>query len=147
MSPAGAEPYRFVRQGRGRRTALALALAWALILGAWVWLQASLWILGPLALATLPALWDLWRNPQSGLVLDDAALTWQAAGRSATLPLHEIDHVEFNTRLDFSIRVRAIPHKGRPRRLPDAALPPAAALEAALRARGVATRRHHFRLF
>lgn len=147
MSLAGADPFRFVRYGRSRRTALAAALAWALICGVWLAFDAALWLLAPFALATLPALWDLWRNPRAGLVLDDEALTWQAGGRSATLKLSEIKYFEFNTRLDFSVRVRAVPHQGRPKRLPDAALPPHKALEAALTARGVSCRRHHFRLF
>ena len=147
MSRAGAEPYRFAREGRSHRTAVAVALAWALILGARLGLDASVWVIAPFALATLPALWDLGRNPRAGLVLDDEALTWQAGGRSATLRLEDVEAFEFNTRLDFSVRVRALMQRGRPKRLPDVALPPHRELEAALAARGVRTVRQHFRLF
>jgi len=67
MSQGDADPFRFDARGRNWRTLLAVLLAWCLILIAWVVLGATLWLIIPFSLATLPALWDLWRDPRAGL--------------------------------------------------------------------------------
>jgi len=104
----------------------------------------SWWLMATLALLTLPALWDLWRDPSTGLRLDDTRLEWHSGRRSGTLDLSEIDHMRFDTRWDFSVRVTAMLDNNKRVRLPYEALPPHRALEAAFSARGLRVERHHF---
>ncbi|MFD2738552.1 hypothetical protein ACFSUD_03120 [Sulfitobacter aestuarii] len=151
MAPTGAagsgDGYHYRRRARSPRTAAAVALLWLALFAAWLWLDAALPVLGFLALFSLPALWDLWRNPASGLSLAENALSWHSANRRATLPLAKIDHIRFDTALDLSARVTAVLRSGRKIRLPYEATPPHRAFEAALQARAIPTERHHFTLF
>lgn len=137
----------FVRRGRSARAALLLAASYGALLAAWTGLDAAHWVLAILALPTLPALWDLWRDPRSGLRLSARRLDWQAGARGDGLALAQIGRVRIDLRWDRSARVTAILRDGHRRRLPDAALPPAAQLQRALQARGVQTERHPFALF
>ena len=75
------EAYVYAAQGRNSRTLSALIIAWAVLAALYLFLNAALWIILLLALATLPALWDLWRDPSAGLVLDDATLRWHSGRR------------------------------------------------------------------
>ena len=59
---------------------------------------------------------------------------------------HEIDHMRFDTRLDFSVRVSAVLADRRKVRLPYEALPQHKRLEAACHAHGLRVERHHFSL-
>jgi hypothetical protein len=139
--------YVFVRRGRSSRAALIVAATYAALLAVWVGLEAAPWVLAILALPTLPALWDLWRDPRSGLRLSADRLDWQAGTRGDGLALTLIDRVRIDLRWDRSARVTVILRDGQRQRLPDAALPPAADLQRALQAHGVATERHPFALF
>ena len=140
------EPFEFVNRGRNRRTVFVLVLIYAALLAAVVFLQAAWWIAVLLALVTLPALWDLWSDRTAGLRLDGDGLHWYAGRRRASMALHEIDHMRFDTRLDFSVRVSAVQADRRRVRLPYEALPPHKALEAAFQGRGIRVERHHFSL-
>lgn len=143
-----APEFTFVRQGRSLRAALALLGVWALILLGLLVFEAALWILGLIAVLSLPAMWDFAQNPTAGLRLSDDELRWHTGRREAALALSEVDHMRFDTRLDFSVRVSAVldtPSKKRVR-LPYESLPPHRVLESELTRRGVIVKRHHFRV-
>ncbi len=140
-------PYVHVSQGRNPRTIAALAVAWALLAAAVFILNAALWIAGLLALATLPALWDLWRNPSAGLRIDDTTFQWQSGRRQGELALGDIKNVRFDRSWDFAIRVSVVLASGKRIRLPAETLPPVDRLETELTARGLTCERHPFSLF
>lgn len=140
-------PFEFHRQGRSRRAVLALAISYGLILVALLVFDAAWWLMALLGLCTLPALWDVWRNPAAGLSLSSDALTWHSGRRRAEVPLSEIDHMRLDTRWDFSVRATAVLSNGKRLRLPYESLPPHRSLEAALQARGIRVERHHFNVF
>ncbi len=137
-------PFEYTAHGRNRRTVMALAVTAAVL----VWLRlafgASIWLLGPFALVTLPALWDLWSNRASGVHLDDDALSWHSGRRRGRVGLHEIAHLRFDRRFDFSMRVTVVLNGGQKVRLPQEALPPRRAFSAALQARGIEIQQHPF---
>ena len=137
----------FSRNARTWRTGLILIAVYAALLAAILWLDAALWLMALLALPTLPALADLWRNPSAGVTLDARQLDWHSGARHATLHLNEIDHMRFDTRFDFSVRVMAVLTSGKRIRLPDESLPPHKTFEAELTARDVRVERHHFVVF
>lgn len=139
--------YRFARQGRSPVAAAAIA-AWLALLALLVLgLDAAWWLAAVLALPLLPALWDLWRNPAAGLVLDSTALRWFTGGRDASVRLAEIEKIRFDTRWDFSVRVTVLSKDGKRTRLPQECVPPHRAFEAELTARGLVPERHHFTVF
>ena len=144
--PRMTAPFVFEQQARNMRNLVIVLGVWAILFVAWVWLEAAPWIIAFLAAFTLPALYDLIRNPRSGLRLDSTTLTWFSGRRQGTLELSEIDHIRLDTRLDFSVRVTAVLTTGRKIRLPFESTPPHQAFEDALTARGVKTQRHHFQL-
>jgi hypothetical protein len=140
------EPFLFEQQARSRKTLVIVIAVWLALIAAWIWLEAALWIVTFLATFTLPAVYDLIRNPKSGLRLDETNLSWFSGRRAATLDLSEIDLIRLDTRLDFSVRVTAQLNTGRKIRLPFECTPPHLALEDALEAHNVKTQRHHFQL-
>lgn len=140
-------PLEFARQGRTPRLLAILIGVYGVLLAAIIVIDAAWWLVAALALLTLPALWDLWRNPGAGLRLGDGRLDWYSGTHHATLELHDIDHMRFDTRWDFSVRVTAVLGNGKRVRLPDESLPPHQPFEAGLIAHGVAVQRHHFTVF
>ena len=138
--------FTYNRQGRSWRLAAVLIATWGALLYLWAALDAAPWILGFLALFTLPGLSDLIRNPSTGLSLGGGSLRWHSGRRRAEIPLKEIDHVRLDTRLDFSVRATAVLKRGRRIRLPFESTPPHLAFEEALKDHGVRTERHHFTL-
>lgn len=142
-----APPYRFQRQGRSRALVLLLS-AWFLgLILMWLVLGVLLWILVLLALPIGPALWDLWRNPISGLTLDHQTICWFTGTRKVELPLQDLMQLRLDRRWDFSFRATLILQNGRKLRLPQAATPPADDLEQAMAIRAVPSQRHHFSVF
>lgn len=139
-------PFTYTAQGRSVRTALVVASLWLGLVVLWIGFDAALWIITLLAVFTLPACWDLLHNPASGLTLTEDALDWHSGRRSATVALEEIDHIRFDTRLDFSVKVTLVLKTGAKVRLPFEATPPHHAFEAALNERGLTTKRFHFQL-
>ncbi|MGR3803634.1 hypothetical protein [Marinibacterium profundimaris] len=141
-------PAPFLHRQRGRRPAplAALLAAWAGLIALWLGLQASPWILAPLALATLPALRDVIADPRATLTLDDTRLHWQSGRREGTLALAKIEQARFHTAWDFSVLVSFRMRDGRNVQLPPDIRPPHRLFEDALATRGVATVRHHFTL-
>lgn len=136
----------FNATGRSPRTAAVVGAVWLGLLALWLVLDAAPWVVGFLALFTLPACWDLLRNPPSGLTLTQTDISWHSGTRKATVELQEIDHVRLDTRLDFSVRVTLVLVSGAKLRLPFEATPPHQSLEDALNAQGIKTQRHHFQL-
>ena len=141
-----AENFTYRHNGRNWSTLLAVTSVWFVLIAAVITVQASLWIVAVLGAFTLPALWDLYRNPASGLSFTQDALTWFTGKRTGTIAWREIDRVRLDTRLDFSVRATAVLQSGRKIRLPYESTPPNEVLEAALNARGIRTERHHFSL-
>ncbi|MGJ8545005.1 MAG: hypothetical protein ACSHWZ_06145 [Sulfitobacter sp.] len=133
-------------RGRSLRLALIVAAIWAALLGARLYFDAALWIIGAVWVFTLPALWDLASNRRAGLTLTSASLHWHTGRAHGQINLDDIDHIRLDTRLDLSVRATVIPKAGRKLRLPFEATPPHRAFESALNGAGITTQRHHFTL-
>ena len=141
------DTYSYTRQGRNKRTALVIIAIWTALVMAWLFLDMANWIVVFLGAFTLPALWDYYANPLSGLTLDHDRIKWFSGKRSGEVALSEIDLVRLDTRLDFTVRVTLVLNNGQKVRLPFEATPPDAILEQELDARQINTRRAHFQLF
>jgi hypothetical protein len=124
-----------------------LIAVYSVLMAAVILVDAAWWLMTALAMLTLPALWDLWRDPSAGLRLGETGLDWHTGQRSGALLLTEINHMRFDTRWDFSVRVTAVLENGKLVRLPYEALPPHRAFETALEVRKIAVKRHHFTVF
>ena len=142
----GEGAYSFSRRGRTPRLLGILICIYAALLAAIILFDAAWWLMALFALPTLPALHDLYADPESGLRLDDRTLSWCSGRRHAELALDEIDHMRLDTRWDFSVRATAVLTSGKKIRLPYESLPPHRVLETELQARGVRVERHHFSL-
>ena len=138
--------FQHVNHGRNHRTATIVILIYFALIAAIIVVDAAWWLMAILAAFTLPALWDLATNRSAGVELNDTALLWYTGKRKATMGLSEIDHMRFDTRLDFSVRVSAVTPERKKIRLPYECLPPHRIFEDALTARGVRVERHHFTL-
>lgn len=123
---------------------IAVGVTWALCLAGWALFDAALWIVGPILLFTLPALWDIWSGASAGTELTETGLRWFSGRRRLDLDLSEVDHVRLVTRPDLSVRAAVVLTSGRKLRLPAEATPPHREFEAALQARGIRTEGHHF---
>ena len=139
-------PFVYKTRGRRKRTLVVLLAVWGALALVWLQLEAAWWIIAFLAAFTLPAVYDLWADPVSGLRLGAETMEWYSGQRRAALDLSEVDHVRLDTRLDFSVRATVVLTSGRKLRLPYEATPPDAPFEAALHLRGITTRRFHFQL-
>ena len=142
-----AKDFVFLRKGRSRRLVPLLILVYATLAGLIILVDAAWWVIGLLAIPTLPALWDLWRNPSAGVRLGETRLAWHSGRRSGTLDLTEIDRMRFDTRWDFSVRVSAVLKGGKRVPLPFESTPPHRDFEAALQDRGIQVKRTHFSFF
>ncbi|MGB7243645.1 MAG: hypothetical protein WBC93_16380, partial [Sulfitobacter sp.] len=136
----------YTRSGRSWATILGVAAVYLAAAVGFFVLDASPWLIGVLIVVTMPALWDLYRNPSSGLTLDDTELRWHSGRMHAELPLAELAFIRLDTRLDFSVRITAVLASGRKIRLPYEATPPHKIFEAELQARSIKSERHHFSL-
>lgn len=139
-------PYTYASQGRKPATALVVIGVWAVLLAAYLWLDAAPMILTLIGLFTLPALYDFYADPRSTLTLDETYLSWTSGRQSAQIALAEIDHLRFDTRLDLSVRLSVVRPSGVKIRVPYPATPPHAAFETVAQEAGVKTQRHHFSL-
>jgi len=140
-------PYHHQHHGRSPTNFVALAGAWAVLAGLWVGVGAAPWVVALLGMANLPLVWDIARNPQQWLRLDDRGLAWQGLGGQQHIALAEIDHVRLDRRFDFSMRITIVPKAGPRLCLPPGLAPPADALQSALQAHGISCQRHPFSLF
>ena len=139
-------PYRYQSQGRRPATALTVALIWAALAAAYVFLDAAPLILVVIGSFTLPALYDLGRNPRSTFSLDETNLSWSSGRQEAQIAVTGIDHLRFDTRLDMSVRLTVVRPSGVKIRVPVPATPPHHIFEPIAAAAGLKTRRYHFSL-
>lgn len=138
--------YIYERNARRPVTLIAVVAIWFLLAVAMVRFDASVWVIWLGALATLPALYDLVTARVSSLRLSGTDLHWQSGKRTGHVALQAIKTVRLDTRLDLSVKATLMFHNGPRLRLPLDVVPPAQTFEDALRTRGVAVERHHFRL-
>ncbi len=140
-------PFTFKRQNRAPRTIITLIFVYAALLAMVILFNAAWWLMGLLALFTLPALWDIARDTSAGLTLDQRKIQWFSGTREAEVDLADIDHVRFDTRWDFSVRVSLVMTTGKRVRLPDESTPPHREFEPILEKAGLRVERHHFTAF
>ena len=138
--------WSFQRNGRSRRAVIGLILFVSLLLALRIWIHAAYGVLIALSLFALPLVWDVLRNPVSGMDITENDLLWYSGRACGAVALKEIAHVRFDTRLDFSVRVTIVLHSGRKVRVIQAATPTPDDLEKTLVRFGVATQHHHFNL-
>lgn len=141
-----AEPFQFRKAGRNRAALFAVLGIWTALIAAVLLVNAALWLMGLIALVTLPALWELVTNPAAGLDLTQSKLTWFTGRRKGELARGEVERMRFDTRLDFSVRATVVLTTGRKVRLPYECTPPHQLFEKALIAHGIRVERHHFSL-
>lgn len=135
------------RQGRSWKLGLMLVAVYAALLWLWLVLDAALWIIAIPYLATVPAVWDMARNPVAELTMDRRHLTWRSGGRSDSIPLDTIEKAQFDTRWDFSVRVTLLFRDGARMRLPMECTRAHRALETAMQDQNIPVERRHFAVF
>jgi hypothetical protein len=140
-------PFTFTRHNRTPRTILILICVYAALAALLILFDAAWWLVGVLALSTLPALWDVAHGTRAGMALDHNRIRWFSGKREAEVPLADIDYVRFDTRWDFSVRVSLVLASGKRIRLPDEATPPHKEFENTLQQAGFRVERHHFNVF
>lgn len=140
------QPYSYETTGRNRATLIVVTLVWIALALAVRLLDAALWLVGIVALFTLPAIYDLLSARRSGLSLGPEGLGWFSGKRDGTVMWNQISHIRLDTRLDLSVRATVHLITGRKIRLPLEATPPAETFEKVLTERGVKVERHHFSL-
>ncbi|MCX7559378.1 hypothetical protein OS190_07325 [Sulfitobacter sp. F26204] len=138
--------FTFAHSGRNRRTAMVVAAIWFAVLAAGLFWEMSALMMAFLLAFTLPALWDLMRDPASGLTLTNNTLHWYSGKRQVSVALEEVAMIRLDTRLDLSVKVTLILNTGTKLRLPFESTPPHQPFEEALIQRGLKTERHHFQL-
>ncbi|WP_254055870.1 hypothetical protein [Ruegeria sp. EL01] len=109
--------------------------------------NAAWWLMAFFALATLPAVWDVFHDTQAGLILEPEQLRWYSGQRQGEIDLSDVDYFRFDTRWDFSVRISLVLHSGKRIRLPDESLPPHREFEGLLSQEGYRVERHHFTVF
>ncbi len=139
--------YSFRRPSRNSRTVTILIVVYAVLLSLIILFDAAWWLIGLMALTTLPAIWDVFSDSTAGLELNGTDLRWFSGKRDGHLPLGDIDYFRFDTRWDFSVRVSAVLTNGKKVRLPDESVPAHRLFENTLIERGFRVERHHFRIF
>ncbi len=138
--------FSYAAEGRSARTIVVVILVWLGILILWWGVDAHPVVVAFLSLFTLPACWDIVTNPKSGLELTERKLSWFTGKRHAEVELTEVDHVQMNTRLDFSVKVTLVLRTGIKLGLPFESTPPSEPFEKALVDYGLKVRRTHFQL-
>ena len=139
-------PYTYTSNGRRPATVITVLAIWAALIAAYILLEAEPLILAVIGTFTLPALYDLARNPRSTLTLDETHLRWTSGRQDAEIALLEIDHLRFDTRLDMSVRLSVVRPSGVKIRVPYPATPPHTTFEPLARSAGITTCRYHFSL-
>lgn len=142
-----AADFEFSRHARTPRTVAILIAVYTALATAVILVDAAWWLVAGLALLTVPALFDLWRDPSAGIRLSEDGLDWHSGRRSGALDLAEVDHMRFDTLFDFSVRVTAVLKDGKKLRLPYEALPPHRTFETEFNTRSIRVERHHFIVF
>lgn len=134
--------YEFERRGRRPATILIVVAIWIGLLALWVFLSMAVWIVLLLVAFTLPALWDIIRDPRGTVQVWPDRIVWSSTlGRGDRT---DVDHVRLNRRFDGTFKVTLVHVGGATTRLPPDIAPPVDAFEAALQQAGIATERHPF---
>lgn len=133
--------------GRQTRNILILAAVWAALAFVWLGLNATLWIVLPIFLTTLPAIHDLVVNRSAGMEITDQDVRWWSGSRQGHCALSDIEKVRLDTRFDLSLRVSLCHPNGKRTRLPYESVPKIDIAQDAFAAAGLATERHPFSLF
>ncbi|MCF2870243.1 hypothetical protein L0664_04115 [Octadecabacter sp. G9-8] len=117
-------------------------MIWAGLFALWAGLDMATWIALFLAAFTLPALWDIIRDPRNTIEVWPNRIVW-----SSTLgqgDRTDVDHVRLNRRFDGTFKATLVHVGGATTRLPPDIAPPVDAFEAALKDAGIASQRHPF---
>ncbi len=138
--------FEFNRHNRDGRTVAILIIIYSGLAGLVVFLDAAIWVITLLALATLPALLDVIHDTTAGVALEGAELRWHSGKRHGQINLAEVEKFRFDTRWDFTVRVSAVLKSGKKLRLPTESLPNHRELETLLINAGCTVERHHFRV-
>ncbi len=136
----------YERQGRSQTTAFILAAMYAVLAWLWYALSISPVVLGLLILATLPAIFDLIKNPTSEFFLDGENLSWRHGRRNVSIPRHEIERLHIHLRMDRSIKLIVQMKNDRKIRVMQPAIPPLAVLEGGLEEQEMPFQKHPFSL-
>lgn len=136
--------FSMLHQSRSRALMLTLGAVYVALAGLWAGLNAHPAIIAALALATVPALVDLWRNPSASITIDECRLAWRFSRRAGEIDLSDIDYVVFTTRIDFSTLVTVVDRFGKKQRLPQPCTVAHHRIEGELVKRGIRTKRTHF---
>lgn len=134
--------YRFERRGRRPATVLAVAAVWAGLLVLYITLDMAPWIVLFLAAFSLPAVWDLIRNPSAVLEVWPKRIIWASPLGSGDRS--DVDHVRLNRRFDGAFKVTLVHVGGATTRLPPDIAAPITAFEDALKQAGIPAQRHPF---
>ncbi|WP_170568938.1 hypothetical protein [Ruegeria atlantica] len=137
-------PFRFTRHNRTPRTILILLGVYVALVALQVVLDAAWWLVGLLALTTLPALWDIARDTRAGISVDHDEVRWFSGNREGHVDLADIDYARFDTRWDFSVRISLVLKSGKRIRLPDESTAPSKDLEGVFQQAALRVERHHF---
>lgn len=138
--------FSFTRAGRTQATGIVLAVVYVALVAALIFLSVTFWIIAGLFLFTVPAIWDLVKNPKSGMEITDAAISWEHGKNSATIQKPEIERIRVDLRLDRSVKLTLIMKTGRKIRVTQPSIPPLAQLEQALQDHGYAYQKNPFSL-
>ncbi|GHF60234.1 hypothetical protein [Seohaeicola zhoushanensis] len=136
--------YRFERQGRSLGAVALLGTIYAALILAVLYLDAAPWLMGLLALPTLPALRDVIANPSAGLHLGEDAIEWYSGRRAGSVSRDEIALLRLDRRWDTTVRAVLVLTSGKAIHLPQECLPHHSLLEAEAAARGLRVERHPF---
>lgn len=137
--------YKWSRQGRRPATVWAAVLVLGAALCLWLVFDAAWFVATLIAAFSSPALFDLWRNPQSRLEVWPNRIVW--ASPLMRGDRRDIDHVRLDRRFDGSMKITLIHVGGAHTRLPPDITPPTQALENALKNAAIAAQRHPFTPF
>lgn len=134
----------FTRNAR-RPAALAMVgVALILLLAVIFLVNAHPLVVTLLALLIAPAVWDVWRNSDATLTVDETGIRWTSGTRAAGAEWEAIDQVILATTLDFSQRASLRLTDGGRMRIPPECLPGGRVLDGVLEARGINHRRSLF---
>lgn len=140
------QTFRHTTSARRTSAIVTVGAVWIVLIVLYIFMDAAWWIVGVVALATLPAIIDIARNRPAGMELGPAQLTWHSGRASGDILLSQIEKIRMDTRLDLSVRVTIIPTEGRKLRLPYDAMPKSDVLEREFTERDIKVERHHFSL-
>lgn len=139
-------PLRHVTHGRSYNALYALTGIYAALILLVLLIDLNVYIALFIALFTLPALVEFFRNPVSRFELTEETMRWSTPRLSDEMPTGLILRARLDTRLDLSVKVTLLLKDNRRLRLPHACVPPHEELEAALKSLGIKVERHHFSL-